>query len=245
MPILLDRSWPVLVAPSMPVYRLNDAVAFPPPENAVNGLLAVGGDLRPERLLLAYSMGIFPWYDETSPILWHSPNPRAVLPIDHLHVGRTLRKVLNRGTLVTTFDTAFADVIRACQQAYRPGQGGTWITSEMEEAYLRLHSLGFAHSVEVRHEGEVVGGLYGVSLGRMFFGESMFSRVSDASKVASVRLAERLGGWGFRYIDCQVLNPHTAALGAVEWPRRQFLKVLAEELAAAPTRQGSWTDPGP
>jgi leucyl/phenylalanyl-tRNA---protein transferase len=226
----------------MPVFRLTDALAFPSPDLAVNGLLAVGGDLRPERLLLAYSHGIFPWYDERSPILWHSPDPRAVLPLDRLHVGRTLRKVLNRGQLAATFDTAFVEVIRACRRAYRPGQSGTWITDEMEAAYVRLHREGYAHSVEVRQEGELVGGLYGVSLGRMYFGESMFSRASDASKVATVRLAEKLLGWGFRYVDCQVLNPHTEGLGAEEWPRARFLKVLAEELAAAPTRRGSWAE---
>jgi leucyl/phenylalanyl-tRNA--protein transferase len=225
----------------MPVFRLSSDLVFPPPDLAVNGLLAVGGDLRPERLLLAYSHGIFPWYDERSPILWHSPDPRAVLTIAKLHVGRTLRKVLNRGQFGVSFDTAFPEVIRACREAYRHGQSGTWITDEMEQAYVRLHQLGFAHSVEVRQGGELVGGLYGVSLGRMYFGESMFSRASDASKVATVRLAERLASWGFRYIDCQVLNPHTEGLGAEDWPRHRFLKVLEEEVQAMPTRQGSWT----
>ena len=225
----------------MPIYRLTKELVFPPPTEAVEGLLAVGGDLRPERLLLAYSQGIFPWYDENQPILWHSPDPRAVLAVDKLHVGRTLKKVLNKNVYELRFDTRFAEVIAGCKASYRPGQSGTWITDEMEAAYLELHRQGFAHSVETYLEGELVGGLYGVSLGRMFFGESMFSRASDASKVATVALVEKVRGFGFRYIDCQVLNPHTATLGAEEWPRARYLKVLAEELQAAPTRRGSWS----
>lgn len=227
----------------MPIYRLSEELVFPPPSEAEEGLLAVGGDLRPERLLLAYSQGIFPWYDQHQPILWHSPDPRAVLEVDKLHVGRSLRKVLNRGALTTKLDTRFAEVIRACKEAYRPGQRGTWITDEMEAAYDELHRLGFAHSVETYLDGELVGGLYGVSLGRMYFGESMFSRVPDASKVATVALVERLRTLGFRYIDCQVLNPHTEALGAEEWPRARYLEVLQQELAAAPTLRGKWTEP--
>ncbi|MBS2031264.1 MAG: leucyl/phenylalanyl-tRNA--protein transferase [Deltaproteobacteria bacterium] len=225
----------------MPIYRLTKELVFPPPTEAVNGLLAVGGDLRPERLLLAYSQGIFPWYDEDQPILWHSPDPRAVLAVDKLHVGRTLKKVMNKKVYELCFDTRFAEVIAGCKAAYRPGQSGTWITDEMEAAYVQLHRQGYAHSVETYLGGELVGGLYGVSLGRMFFGESMFSRASDASKIATVGLVEKVRGFGFRYIDCQVLNPHTEALGAEEWPRARYLKVLAEELAAAPTRRGSWT----
>lgn len=225
----------------MPIYRLTDELVFPPPEEAEDGLLAVGGDLRPPRLLLAYTQGIFPWYDERSPILWHSPDPRAVLEIDKLHVGRTLRKVIARGIFQTRFDTRFAEVIRGCKLAYRPGQSGTWITDDMERAYLKLHAMGFAHSVETYLDGELVGGLYGVSLGRMYFGESMFSRVADASKVATVALAEKLRSFEIRHIDCQVLNPHTEALGAEEWPREKYLRVLAAELSAAPTRRHPWT----
>ena len=225
----------------MPIYRLTRELLFPPPTEAVDGLLAVGGDLRPERLLLAYSMGIFPWYDEDQPILWHSPDPRAVLVVDKLHVGRTLKKVINKNVYEMRFDTRFSEVIRGCKAAYRPGQSGTWITDEMEAAYSELHRQGFAHSVETYQDGNLVGGLYGVSLGRMFFGESMFSRASDASKVATVALVEKVRSFGFRYIDCQVLNPHTAALGAEEWPRARYLKVLAEELTAAPTQRGAWT----
>lgn len=226
----------------MPIYRLTDELVFPPPTEAEGGLLAVGGDLRPERLLLAYSMGIFPWYDEDQPILWHSPDPRAVLEVDKLHVGRTLRKVIKRGQLVVRFDTRFADVIRGCKDAWRPGQHGTWITDEMEAAYNQLHALGFAHSTETYLGDELVGGLYGVSLGRMYFGESMFSKVPDASKVATVALVEKLKRLGFRYVDCQVLNPHTEALGAEEWPRARYLQVLKKELEAAPTYRGKWTE---
>lgn len=223
----------------MPVYALPKQLVFPSPEEAEDGLLAVGGDLSPERLLLAYRSGIFPWYEDGFPILWHSPDPRCVIVIDRMHVGRSLRKVLKRGTFEVRFDTRFRDVIHACKTQRRTGQRGTWITSEMEEAYVRLHDLGWAHSVETHEAGELVGGLYGVSIGRMFFGESMYSRVPDASKVAFVRLAERLHKWGFRVIDAQVMTPHTAALGAEEWPRARFLEVLAGEIAA-PTRRGSW-----
>jgi leucyl/phenylalanyl-tRNA--protein transferase len=227
----------------MPIYRLSRELVFPPPEEAEDGVLAVGGDLRPERLVLAYSMGIFPWYDQRTPILWHSPDPRCVLLVKDLHVGRTLRKVLKREPWEVRFDTCFREVIRHCKKAYRPEQKGTWITDEMERAYVRLHELGLAHSTEIYLHGELVGGLYGVSIGRMYFGESMFSLVDNASKVATVKLVERLGSWGFEVLDCQVLNPHTEALGAIEWTRAHYLEVLAKELKAAPTRQGSWTAP--
>jgi leucyl/phenylalanyl-tRNA--protein transferase len=229
----------------VPVYVLSNALAFPPPDHAEEGLLAVGGDLRPERLLLGYRMGIFPWYDEGFPILWHSPDPRCVLLTDEIHVGRTLRKVMKRGTYTTSFDTRFTDVIRACKTTPRPGQHGTWITDDMENAYTKLHELGWAHSVEVTTEsGELAGGLYGVSLGHVFFGESMFSHAPDASKVALVALAERLARYGHPLIDAQVATPHTLALGALEWPRRQFLGVLSREVRK-PTRRGSWAKGDP
>jgi leucyl/phenylalanyl-tRNA--protein transferase len=224
----------------MPVYVLPRQLIFPPVEDAEDGLLAVGGDLSPERLLLAYRSGIFPWYEDGFPILWHSPDPRCVLVVERIHVGRSLRKAMKRAAVDVRFDTRFADVIRACKESYRVGQRGTWITDEMEAAYVKLHELGWAHSVETYLDGELVGGLYGVSIGKMFFGESMFSRASDASKIAFVRLAERIATWGFRVIDAQVMTPHTEALGAEEWPRARFLEVLASELAA-PTRLGSWT----
>ena len=179
----------------MPVYLLDDRLAFPPPSHAEKGVLAVGGDMRPERLLLAYRMGIFPWYEEGAPILWHSPNPRCVLVLDKVHVSRSLRRVLRQAVYEVRYDTAFTRVIRACKEAERPGQDGTWITDEQEAAFVRLHELGFAHSVESWADGELQGGLYGVGLGRMFFGESMFSRRNDASKVALVTLAERLKQW--------------------------------------------------
>jgi leucyl/phenylalanyl-tRNA--protein transferase len=224
----------------VPVYALSRTLIFPPPEHAVEGLVAVGGDLSPERLLLAYRSGIFPWYGEETPILWHSPDPRCVMRVDGLHVGRTLRRAIAKGTFDVRFDTAFDHVIAACKATPRPGQDGTWITEEMEDAYRQLHALGYAHSVEAWEGGELAGGLYGVSLGRMFFGESMFAWQPNASKIALVALAERIGRWGFRVIDAQVPTPHTLAMGAEQWPREEFLRVLREELAH-PTRKGSWT----
>ncbi len=229
----------------VPVYALSRALIFPPPEHAVDGLVAIGGDLSPARLLLAYRSGIFPWYEDGLPILWHSPDPRCVLPVDALHVGRSLRRTIAKGTYEVRYDTAFARVIAACKQTPRPGQDGTWITREMEQAYVELHALGYAHSVEAwTQEGELAGGLYGVSLGHVFFGESMFAWRPDASKVALVALAERLRRWGFRIMDAQVPTPHTLAMGAVEWPRDEFLRVLREELAH-PTRRGSWAQQEP
>jgi len=224
----------------LPLFLLDDRLVFPDPELAREGLLAVGGDLRPERLLLGYRMGIFPWYHEGLPILWHSPDPRCVLRTDGVHVSRSLARVLKHGEYQVRYDTAFATVIRACKEAPRAGQDGTWITDEMEEAYVKLHELGFAHSVESYFEDELVGGLYGVSLGRMFFGESMFSWRSNASKVALVTLTRRLASEGSRFIDAQVANPLTVSLGAEEWPRRRYLDELAVEIAAAPTRRGPW-----
>lgn len=224
----------------MPVFRLNARLAFPPPELAdESGLLAVGGDLRPERLLLAYSLGIFPWYSEGLPILWYSPDPRLVLESGDLLVSRSLKKTLRRGRYRVTFDTAFDRVIRACADAPRPGQHGTWITDDMVRAYGRLHELGYAHSVEAWLDGELAGGLYGVSLGAGFFGESMFARADDASKVAFVTLVEQLRRWGIDLIDCQVHTEHLARFGAVEWPRERFLERLADVLAQ-PTRSGRW-----
>jgi len=224
----------------MPVFRLNARLAFPPPELAdESGLLAVGGDLKPERLLLAYSLGIFPWYSDGLPILWYSPDPRLVLESADLVVSKSLKKTLRRGHYRVTLDTAFDRVIRACADAPRPGQSGTWITDDMERAYLRLHQLGYAHSAEAWLDGELAGGLYGVSLGAGFFGESMFARADDASKVAFVTLVEQLRRWGIDLIDCQVHTEHLARFGAVEWPRERFLKRLAGALEK-PTRNGRW-----
>lgn len=228
----------------MPVYSIGRALAFPPPDKAEDGLLAVGGDLSPARLLLAYRSGIFPWYDEDLPILWHSPDPRCVLVLERIHVGRTLRRFLAQRPYEVRFDTAFEKVIRACKSTPRPGQDGTWITGDMERAYVRLHRMGYAHSAEAWQGDELVGGVYGVALGRMFFGESMFSWEANASKVALVGLARILAVWGFPVIDAQVATPQTLALGAEEWPRERFLETLREELTH-PTRKGSWAGGDP
>ncbi|MDF1564243.1 MAG: leucyl/phenylalanyl-tRNA--protein transferase [Deltaproteobacteria bacterium] len=223
----------------MPVFRLPPEPVFPPADLAdPSGLLAVGGDLSLERLVAAYAAGIFPWYSEGEPILWHSPDPRFVLELDDLRVSRSLRKSRRRHEV--TFDTAFRQVIDACASVPRPGQGGTWITREMREAYIGLHDHGLAHSVEAWREGELVGGIYGVSLGAAFFGESMFHRRRDASKVALWALVERLREWSFELLDCQVYTPHLASLGACEWPRARFLEVL-EGALSRPTRGGRWS----
>jgi leucyl/phenylalanyl-tRNA--protein transferase len=197
---------------------------FPPVEKALkspNGLLCAGGDLSPERVIDAYSHGIFPWFSEGDPILWWSPDPRMVLFPGELKVSRSLRKTLARATFETRVDTAFREVIAECA-APRDGQSGTWIVPEMVAAYTALHEMGFAHSVESWRDGELAGGLYGVALGGVFFGESMFSREPDASKVALVRLVERLREQGFELIDCQQATPHLASLGAREIGRDEF-----------------------
>jgi len=215
------------------------AFPFPDPRTAQErGLLAYGGDLSPERLVSAYASGIFPWYDEP-PILWFSPDPRAVLAPRELHVGRTLRRALERGRYVVKLDAAFERVVRACAAVPRPGQDGTWITSEMIDAYVGLHELGLAHSAEAYDDGELVGGCYGVSLGAAFFGESMFARANDASKVAFATLVRQLEAWEFAFVDCQMHTPHLARFGAREVPRCEFLDALARALEQ-PTRIGSW-----
>jgi leucyl/phenylalanyl-tRNA--protein transferase len=214
--------------PSRP--RLLDPrdLAFPDVELALrepNGLLAVGGDLSPARLIEAYRNGIFPWYGEGEPILWWSPHPRMVLFPERLHVSRSLRKLLKQGRYNVTFDQDFASVIKQCA-ALR--EGGTWITQEMQHAYCKLHELGYAHSVECRRDDKLAGGLYGVALGRVFFGESMFSLEPNASKVALVRLAERLRQSGYRMIDCQVHSAHLQGMGAQDIPRAEFLRMLKQ-----------------
>ena len=214
---------------------------FPPVERALrdpDGLLAIGGDLSPGRLLRAYRQGIFPWYGPGQPILWWSPDPRMVLEPTALKLSRSLRKSLRKGLFTVTLDEAFAAVMRGCAEPRADAQG-TWITSDMERAYLRLHELGHAHSVEAWQDGELVGGLYGVALGRVFFGESMFTRRTDASKVAFVHLVRQLQAWGFVLIDCQVYTGHLASLGAVPIPRTRF-SALLEEHACAPDRAGPW-----
>ncbi len=213
---------------------------FPDPRRATpDGLLACGGDLSPERLLAAYESGVFPWY-ESGPILWFSPDPRMVLLPSQLRVSRSLRRSLGRTGVEVRFDTAFEAVIRACAETPRAGQSGTWITPEMIEAYCRLHSQGYAHSAEAWQGEELVGGLYGVSLGAAFFGESMFAWRDDASKMAFVQLVHRLNDWNFQLIDCQIYTEHLARFGAVLWPRTRFLAAL-EIALESPTRRGSWS----
>lgn len=209
-------------------------LAFPPTWTArrePNGLLAAGGDLSAARLLAAYARGIFPWYAEGEPIFWWTPAPRAVLFPERLRITRSLRKVLRRNRYQVTVNQSFPEVLSACASRPRPQQTGTWITREMKRAYLRLHRLGFAHSMETRQDGVLVGGLYGVSLGRIFFGESMFYRKTDASKVALVHLCRELQP-GYRLIDCQMMTPHLASLGATGISRASFEALLARHVAS-------------
>jgi leucyl/phenylalanyl-tRNA--protein transferase len=224
----------------MPVFRLDDRLVFPPVHLAEDGLLALGGDLRPERLLLAYSQGIFPWYAENLPILWHSPDPRMVMTTRDLVIQRSLKKQIKRGGYELKMDTAFAQVLEGCASVPRPGQTGTWLIPEMVDAYNRLHDLGFAHSIEAWQDGKLVGGLYGVSLGAAFFGESMFARAPDASKVAFVACVRQLDHWGIGLIDCQVHTEHLERFGAYEVPRLRYLEMLHVALDQ-PTRRGKWT----
>ena len=217
----------------MPVYRLSNDSGFPPVEEAVDeGLLAVGGDLSIERLVLAYSSGIFPWYSEGQPILWWSPDPRFVLFPENLKVSRTMARLIKQGRFTVTFDAAFDRVIHHCRRVPRAGQDSTWIVPEMLGAYHALHEAGYAHSVEVWQDDELAGGLYGVSLGRCFFGESMFSLVSNASKVGFVTLVKRLVEEEFSLIDCQVPTDHLHSLGAEAIPRTQFMELLEKALQA-------------
>jgi leucyl/phenylalanyl-tRNA--protein transferase len=225
----------------MPVFRIPDELVFPDAELAgEDGLLGVGGDLSPERLLLAYRNGIFPWYEEGEPILWWSPDPRCILFPDRLKVSTSLRQALKKGEHDVRFDTCFDEVIRHCSEARRKGQRGTWITKEMQEAYIRLHRLGFAHSTEVFMHGALAGGLYGVAIGRCYSGESMFHLRPDASKIALYHLVQRLRKWDFALIDCQVTNRHLLSLGAEDVPRKDFLRLLRES-GTRPGRYGSWT----
>jgi len=217
------------------------APLFPPVESATpEGLLAIGGDLSSERLLAAYRQGIFPWYNPGQPILWWSPDPRAVLYPEKLKIARSLRQTLKRGQLRVTFDSCFRAVMLACAapRAQYP-DGGTWISDDMVEAYTRLHAMGHAHSIETWHESRLVGGLYGVALGGVFFGESMFARATDASKVALVALVSKLREWGFVLIDCQFPTAHLASLGAESIPRRAFLDELERALQRS-GQAGRW-----
>jgi leucyl/phenylalanyl-tRNA---protein transferase len=221
----------------MPVYRLRRDLAFPPPADAEpSGLLAVGGDLSTERLLLAYACGIFPWY-EKPPILWFSPDPRGVIEPSRLHVARRTQRRLRQGQFELTLDAGFARVIRACGDLRRAD--GTWITEEMVDAYVRLHEEGWAHSCEAWQGGQLVGGVYGVSLGAAFFAESMFHVATDASKAALAGLVWQVDEWGFTLVDCQLPTPHLVSLGARPLPRARYLTALAAALRT-PTRRGRW-----
>jgi leucyl/phenylalanyl-tRNA--protein transferase len=222
------------------VYRLGAQLAFPPPDEAeASGLLAIGGDLAPERLLLAYSRGIFPWPLVEYPLLWFSPDPRMVLVPAELRISHSLRKTLRRERYEVRLDSAFDDVMRRCANVPRRGEVGTWITPALTRAYGQLHELGFAHSAEAWEDDLLVGGLYGVSLGGVFFGESMFADRPDASKVAFVTLMKQLEAWHFDLVDCQVHTEHLARFGATEWSRARFLGALEESLAR-PSRRGRW-----
>jgi leucyl/phenylalanyl-tRNA--protein transferase len=224
----------------MPVYELLEEIIFPHPSLAEpDGLLAIGGDLSPERLLLAYANGIFPWYSEDEPILWWSPDPRCVcIPKEYIP-SKSLRLLVQKQVFKVKFDTCFKEVISNCALAKRKAEQGTWITSDIISAYCNLHDLGFAHSVEIFLNEKLVGGLYGVSLGKAFFGESMFHKVSNASKIAYYFLMQRLVEWGFDIVDNQMVTPHLLSLGAKEMNRDRFLEVLSETLKKE-THRGKW-----
>ena len=225
----------------MPVFLLSDKIEFPPPYLASKaGLLAVGGDLSPDRLLLAYRMGIFPWYSDGEPLLWWSPDPRLVLYPEEIRISKTLKKIIKQDKFHLTIDTAFDQVINACAQIRIEKNEGTWIVQEMIDAYCRLHDAGFAHSVEAWYQGELAGGIYGVSLGKCFFGESMFSRISNASNITLVKLVEYLNTLSFDMLDCQITTEHLIRFGAREIQRDVFLKQLEQSLEAT-TRQGRWS----
>ncbi len=212
------------------MYYITKALYFPPVETAnADGIIGVGGDLSPERLLLAYKSGIFPWFEDGNPILWWSPNPRMVLFLDDLVVSKSMRNIIKRNIFKVTFNQDFKSVITNCSQVKRNGQNGTWITNEMVEAYCKLHELGIAKSVEVWQNNELVGGLYGIDLGHIFCGESMFSKVSNASKMAFIALANQIKKENYKLLDCQVYNEHLESLGCVEIDREDFMKILKSE----------------
>lgn len=227
----------------MPVFWLNDDdYRFPNPALAERGgVLAAGGDLSTGRLLSAYRQGIFPWYGPEEPILWWCPDPRFVLFPEQLKVAKSMRPYFNQRKFGLSFDTCFAAVMEACAEHERPGQRGTWITDEMLDGYTALHQAGYAHSVEVWSEGELAGGLYGVAIGQVFFGESMFARQSNASKFGFISLVRELRQRGFALIDCQQATPHLKSLGAESISRRTFLRQV-KTLAVQPSHHGSWAD---
>lgn len=228
------------------ILRAGPADPFPPVESALddpNGLLAAGGDLSPGRLLDAYAHGIFPWFSEGDPILWWSPDPRGVFVTENVHVSTKLRRWLRRSPWTIRADTNFARVLRECA-ALRVGQNGTWITQSMQHAYWHLHELGFAHSVEAYDGDELVGGIYGIALGRMFFGESMFSRATNGSKVALISLCRMLNGNGFPLLDAQIANSHTLSMGAIEMRRGDFITRVTEQVSK-PGLPGNWQSTWP
>lgn len=224
----------------MPVYALSDEIVFPNPELANEiGLLAVGGDLSLKRLLLAYSQGIFPWYSDDDPIMWWSPDPRMVLFPEKLKLSKSLQQSIKNKEYEVKFDTNFREVIENCSKTVRKDQDGTWITQEMKDAYLDLYESGFAHSVETYYNDKLAGGLYGISLGRAFFGESMFYRERDASKIALYYLVQKIKEWDFHFIDTQVETQHLKSLGAINIKRSKFFSLLKKSLNY-PTLKGKW-----
>lgn len=229
----------------MPIYQLSNQPAFPPVQFAESsGLIAIGGALTVPWLLEAYRNGIYPWFNEGDPILWWSPDPRLVLHPSEIHVSRRLARTIKSGKFEITYDKVFIEVISECAAPSGPDRDATWITRDMYEAYCDLHRAGHAHSVETWCEGELVGGLYGVAIGAAFFGESMFTRESDASKVALVALARQLEAWNFDLIDCQMTTRHLMSMGAKEIPREGFIRILQRSVDR-PGRPGSWADPPP
>ncbi|HRB92465.1 MAG: leucyl/phenylalanyl-tRNA--protein transferase [Chitinophagales bacterium] len=224
----------------MPIYLLNEKMIFPPVEGAEDGIVAIGGDLSSERLLLAYHCGIFPWYSKEEPIIWHSPAERFILMLDNLHISKSMKRVLNSNRFSITFDADFSFVIKQCAAVERKNQDGTWITNEMIDAYLELHNLGYAHSVEVWKDEKIVGGLYGVSLGKVFFAESMFHTESNTSKIALIKLVALLKQKDFHFLDAQVHTTHVESLGAKNIARKKFMELLQQGLKDK-TWKGNWT----
>lgn len=210
----------------MPIYQLTDDLIFPPVDEAEDGVVAIGGDLLPERLMIAYRSGIFPWFNEDEPPTWYSPDPRCVIFPDRINVSRSMRSVMKKAEYLVTFNKDFEAVIGHCKETPRVGQDGTWISDEMEMAYIRLHELGHAESVEVWKEGQLVGGMYGINLGAVFSGESMFSHASNASKVALISFMNRFKEGGGKLFDCQVRSEHLMSLGAEEISRNDFVGFL-------------------
>jgi leucyl/phenylalanyl-tRNA---protein transferase len=226
----------------MPVEISRRSIEFPDPDEAdESGLLAVGGDLSIERLKLAYSKGIFPWYEDGMPILWWTPDPRMVLFPGRMIISHSLKQSIKRKQFIITIDHAFEKVIKNCAKTPRKGEKGTWITREMRNAYIRLHEAGYAHSAEAWLDGELVGGLYGVALGKAFFGESMFHQVTNASKVAFYHLIEKLNKWNFEIIDAQVYTNHLESLGGEMIPRSQYMQILESALKVE-DKKGSWAE---